>query len=90
MSSQKWLNCRLSDIRQRLDRHGHKVSKPIISRILRAHGVTKIYDTGVKISDAVMASLNLRSHDVCPQWNYTICPRSSHQASEAVGELILL
>src|SRR5215212_8669854 len=38
MSSQKWLNCRLSDIRQRLDRHGHKVSKPVISRILRAHG----------------------------------------------------
>ena len=38
MSTQKWLNCRLSDIRQRLDRQGHRVSKPVISRILRAHG----------------------------------------------------
>jgi hypothetical protein len=37
MSQQKWLNCRLSDIRQRLDGRGHRVSKPVISRILRAH-----------------------------------------------------
>lgn len=37
MSDQKWLNCRLGDIRQRLDRQGHQVSKPVISRILRAH-----------------------------------------------------
>jgi len=36
-SEQKWLNCRLSDIQQRLDQHGHLVSKPVISRILRAH-----------------------------------------------------
>jgi len=38
MSDQKWLNCRLTDLRQRLDGQGHRVSKPVISRILRAHG----------------------------------------------------
>jgi len=38
MSQQKWLNCRLCDIRQSLDNLGHRVSKPVISRILRAHG----------------------------------------------------
>jgi hypothetical protein len=38
MSDQKWLNCRLSDLRQRLERQGHRVSKPVISRILQAHG----------------------------------------------------
>ena len=38
MSDQKWLNCRLSDIRQQLDQRGHRVSKPIISRLLRAEG----------------------------------------------------
>ena len=38
MSDLKWLNCRLSDLRQRLDGQGHRVSKPVISRILRAHG----------------------------------------------------
>jgi len=57
---------------------------------VRAHRVTKTYDTGVKISDANMASLNLRSHDVCRQWNYTISPRSNRQAAEAVAEVILL
>src|SRR5919205_460447 len=38
MSAQKWLNCRLSDIRQQLKEQGHLVSKPVISRLLRAHG----------------------------------------------------
>lgn len=38
MSDQKWLNCRLTDLRQRLDGQGHRVSKPVLSRILHAHG----------------------------------------------------
>jgi hypothetical protein len=38
MRAQKWLNCRLSDIRQQLDERGHRVSKPVISRLLRAQG----------------------------------------------------
>jgi hypothetical protein len=38
MREQKWLNCRLCDIRQSLDQQGHRMSKPVISRILRAHG----------------------------------------------------
>jgi hypothetical protein len=38
MSDQKWLNCRLSDIRKQLDQRGHRVSKPVISRLLRAAG----------------------------------------------------
>jgi len=35
MSSRKWLNCRLSDIQERLG--NHRVSKPVISRLLKAH-----------------------------------------------------
>ena len=35
MSSRKWLNCRLSDIQDRLGKHC--VSKPVISRLLKAH-----------------------------------------------------
>ena len=38
MSEQKWLNCRLSDIRQQLEKRGHRVSKPVISRLLREQG----------------------------------------------------
>lgn len=36
MGPQKWLNCRLVDIRQALAQRGHRVSQPVISRILRA------------------------------------------------------
>lgn len=38
MSDAKWLNCRLTDLRQALAARGHAVSKPVISRLLRAHG----------------------------------------------------
>lgn len=37
MSSEKWLNCRLVDIQERLAHRGHPASKPVISRLLRAH-----------------------------------------------------
>ena len=35
MSSRKWLNCRLIDIQERLGKH--RVSKPVLSRLLKAH-----------------------------------------------------
>jgi hypothetical protein len=35
MSDRKWLNCRLGDIQERLG--NHRVSKPVISRLLKAH-----------------------------------------------------
>lgn len=34
-----------------------------------------IYQTGKKVADAVMKTLNVEPHAVCPQWNYTIRPR---------------
>jgi len=37
MNSQKWLNCRLQDLRERLTAMGHRVSLPVISRLLKAH-----------------------------------------------------
>ena len=42
-----------------------------------AHQINKTYATGEKISDEQMATLNIVYHDVCPQWNYTIYPRST-------------
>ncbi len=38
--------------------------------------VEKVYTTGLKVTDAVMKSLNLVYHPVCPKWNYTIRPGS--------------
>jgi len=37
MSDKKWLNCRLADIEERLDEKNHRVSQPVISRLLRKH-----------------------------------------------------
>jgi hypothetical protein len=37
MNDKKWLNCRLADIAERLDGKGHRVSPPVISRLLRKH-----------------------------------------------------
>ncbi len=43
---------------------------------VRAERLEGTYDTGLRISDAEMTTLNLTTHDVCPSWNYTIQPRS--------------
>ena len=44
--------------------------------MVSAHHVRKKYITGEKISDELMATLNIKYHDVCPQWHYTIYPCS--------------
>ena len=44
---------------------------------VRAVLVTKTYETGIQVSDEVIDGLNLEYHDICPQWNYTIRPRST-------------
>jgi len=36
-----------------------------------------VYATGQKVAHAVMKSLNLHRHSVCPRWNYTLQPRSA-------------
>lgn len=38
--------------------------------------VTQAYAKAIQVSDAEMATLNLQTHAICPQWNYTIAPRS--------------
>lgn len=43
---------------------------------LQAHLVTQTYETGVKVPDAEMETLAIEPHSVCPQWSYTISPRS--------------
>ena len=42
---------------------------------VQAQLVMTHYPTGVKVSDEVMATLNIQTHAVCPHWNYTIRPR---------------
>ena len=43
-----------------------------------AHLLEGIFETGKKVSDAVMKTLNMTRHAICPQWNYTMRPRLGH------------
>lgn len=42
---------------------------------VEAQLVTTAYSKGIKVADDVMAALDLQTHFICPQWNYTIAPR---------------
>ena len=42
-----------------------------------AHLLEGLFEIGKKVSDAVMKTLNVTRHGICPQWNYTIYPRPS-------------
>jgi hypothetical protein len=52
---------------------------------VQAHLVTETYVPGERVSDEVMATLHLQAHEVCPQWNYTIHPRTASLASLGGG-----
>jgi hypothetical protein len=41
-----------------------------------AHLDENTYPKGKKVGREEMDHLNLKCHDVCPQWNYTISPRA--------------
>jgi len=43
---------------------------------VQAERLDGTYDTGLRVSDAEMTTLNLTTHAVCPSWNYTLQPRS--------------
>ncbi len=44
---------------------------------VRAELVSTRYAKGRKVADAVMKGLKLQAHTICPQWNYTIQPRTA-------------
>lgn len=72
MSDRKWLNCRLMDIRERLDVQGHGVSRPVISRLLKQNGYS------LKANAKEQAS---RQHpDRDQQFEHIQAQRAEHQA----------
>lgn len=42
-----------------------------------AFQVEQVFEKGIKVLDETMDRLNLERHDTCPNWNYTIRPRSA-------------
>jgi hypothetical protein len=47
-----------------------------------ATSVETTYKTGVRVRNADFKALQLTRHEVCPQWNYTIRPRSGGKNTE--------
>jgi len=41
-----------------------------------AFQVDQVYERGIKVEDEIYQGLNLERHATCPNWNYTIRPRS--------------
>jgi len=76
--SKTWAGCPLRSFDLVL--HYIRDTKTQTGLKVRAHLVTAIYCTGVKVAQAEMQLLNIEQHDVCPQWNYTIRPRPSPAA----------
>ena len=86
--SKTWAGCPLRSFEMAL----HYINDTHTATGLRvqAHLVSTVYETGVKVSDEQMASLALQAHQVCPQWNYTIHPRSNRPSTQKGGEVIHL
>ena len=55
----------LKDIRSTQTRTGLEV---------RAHLVDRVYEKGVKITDAQMQTINISRNALLPKWNYTLSP----------------
>ena len=36
---------------------------------------TRIYEKGIKVSDAEMEALDIRGDEFHPEWNYSVVPR---------------
>jgi hypothetical protein len=73
--SKTWAGCPLCSYDLML--HYIRDTKTQTGLTVQAHLITEVYETGVKVPDEEMAALNIKFHDVCPQWNYTIYPRSA-------------
>ena len=72
--SKTWAGCPLRSFDLVLDYIAD--TKTHTGLTVQAHLVTAEYCTGLKVANEVMETLNIKFHEVCPQWNYTIRPRA--------------
>jgi hypothetical protein len=84
--SKTWAGCPLRSYDTML--HYIRDTKTQTGLTVQAHLVTQTYETGVKVPDNEMDALNIQFHGVCPQWNYTIYPRSNPSPAWFVREVI--
>jgi hypothetical protein len=72
--SKTWAGCPLRSFDEVL--HYIRDTTTETGLTVQAHLVTKTYEKGVKVSNQEMDQLSIEPHDICPNWNYTIYPRS--------------
>jgi len=73
--SKSWAGCPLRSFDLMLDYI--RDTRTQTGLVVQASLVTQTYATGIKVSNEEIAALNIKFHDVCPRWNYTIYPRST-------------
>jgi hypothetical protein len=86
--SKTWAGCPLRSFEVAL--HYINDTRTATGLQVQAHLVSTIYETGVKVSNEQLAALALQAHEVCPQWNYTIHPRSNRSSTHKGGDVIHL
>ncbi len=73
-SNKTWARCPLRDYEVGLD-YLRQTSTATGLKVT-AHLVTQVSRKGITVAEEVMAARNLTRHEVCPQWNYTLRPRT--------------
>jgi hypothetical protein len=86
--SKTWAGCPLRSFALAL--HYINDTRTATGLQVQAHLVSTMYPTGVKVSTEQMTALALQTHEVCPQWNYTIHPRADRASTHKGGEVIHL
>jgi hypothetical protein len=72
--SKTWAGCPLRSFDLMLDYIRQTTTKTGLA--VQAVFIPDHYPTDQKVSDEMMASLALHTHAICPQWNYSIQPRT--------------
>lgn len=72
--SKTWAGCPLRTFETILDYLRQTTTQTGLR--VAAHLVTQVYQKGIEVAKEVMATLHITYHDICPQWNYTIRPRT--------------
>ena len=72
--SKTWAGCPLRSFETLLQYVRETTTQTGLSVV--AHLVTRVYQKGIQVAQEVMEACNISYHDICPQWNYTIRPRT--------------
>jgi Rhodopirellula transposase DDE domain len=73
--SKTWAGCPLRTFELMLEYLGQTATSTGLG--VRAELVPTLYAKGIQVTNAEMKRLNLKTHAICPRWNYTIYPRTA-------------